>query len=503
MPRANSFSDSEGRSLTPELQIEVDVENAPFVHSPTPLAYSPRAPSHRQPFSLLRTTSKKTLNSIAPQSPTVRTVKWENLTPKDRFRAVVNRVIVMHRGLSMLTVADGSRMRVGAEPGVDPRHASAEATYGHRIHPCRIEIVDYSAIRNVHRVMSNDEFVELMDTDSDGPPLKPPWAKVRWINIGGLSWDVIKAVSIKYGMSSFVLLYLGYYFWLGEIDLHPLALEDVFHGHARNRSKADYYTNHLFLRVLCHQLVHSQGEHDSLGTYITQRYTTSPEPMLDPAFQDEDLPKKMSSREHSSSSSNGSISRRPSRHLLPLNRADTYTTKENFTLPLSNLSQLLKKENAVSYDVMSIFIYFHIDIPPRCKQHAINTKRNKCHWMFWSRYGYRSYTWPELLCHSWIDRMNGWTWQCPRCLSSSSEMASRKQKLSALFIKILTLRTGTVVSLQSSHDSDLTSPISQRLRSRDTVLTKSADPSLLVHALLDLSRRLFNALIRNSNHHSL
>jgi len=45
---------------------------------------------------------------------------------------------------------------------------------------------------------------------------------------------------------------------------------------------------------------------------------------------------------------------------------------------------------------------------------------------------------------------------------------------------------GTVVSLQSSADSELTHPISQRLRSRDTVLTQTADPSLLVHSLLDL-----------------
>ena len=56
-------------------------------------------------------------------------------------------------------------------------------------------------------------------------------------------------------------------------------------------------------------------------------------------------------------------------------------------------------------------------------------------------------------------------------------------------IKYLRFFTGTVVSLQPSYDLDLTFPISQRLRSRDTVLTKSADPSLLVHALLDLGRR--------------
>ena len=80
-------------------------------------------------------------------------------------------------------------------------------------------------------------------------------------------------------------------------------------------------------------------------------------------------------------------------------------------------------------------------------------------------------------------------WTLSQCSSSSSEMVSRKYIIISLLLTVILL-TGTVVSLQSSRDSDLTSPISQRLRSRDTVLTKTADPSLLVHALLDLSMRL-------------
>ena len=80
-------------------------------------------------------------------------------------------------------------------------------------------------------------------------------------------------------------------------------------------------------------------------------------------------------------------------------------------------------------------------------------------------------------------------WTSSQCLSSFSEMVSRKYIIISLLLTVILL-TGTVVSLQSSRDSDLTSPISQRLRSRDTVLTKTADPSLLVHALLDLSMRL-------------
>ena len=70
-------------------------------------------------------------------------------------------------------------MLVGAEPGLDPRHIAAEATYGHMIRPCKIEIVDYSAIRNTHRIV---EFVDLTDTGLSEPPFKSRlWAKVRWI----------------------------------------------------------------------------------------------------------------------------------------------------------------------------------------------------------------------------------------------------------------------------------------------------------------------------------
>lgn len=38
------------------------------------------------------------------------------------------------------------------------------------------------------------------------------------------------------------------------IDMHPLALEDLLHQRAQAKSKADYFTHHLFLRVLCHTI---------------------------------------------------------------------------------------------------------------------------------------------------------------------------------------------------------------------------------------------------------
>jgi hypothetical protein len=313
MPRENSFTDSEGRSLTPEPE--------------------------REAVSALRRPSKRLQRSTCNAPPTVRTVTWQNLTPKEKFRAAVHKVITLYRanGLSML-MANG--MYVGAEPGVDPRRIAAEATYRDMIHPCRIEIVDYSAIRNIHCVMSKDEFIDLMDTGSPEPPSKPPWAKVRWINICGLSWDVIKAVSIAYG-ELFVPLYIGKHL-TGVTDLHPLALEDVFHGHSRTRSKADYYTQHLFLQVLCHLLVKPQEEEDSSSTYNIER-TTSPEPMTN--VEEEPLKDVNQFNSHcnptGSSSSNGHILD----PLLPLNHTHTFTMKRN---PFSNFTRLLLKEGEVS-----------------------------------------------------------------------------------------------------------------------------------------------------------
>lgn len=57
--------------------------------------------------------------------------------------------------------------------------------------------------------------------------------------------------------------------------------------------------------------------------------------------------------------------------------------------------------------------------------------------------------------------------------------------------------TGTVISIHSNRNLDFTAPITHRLRQTDTVLRKSPDPSILVHALLDLSASLCYLLFEN------
>ncbi|KAI7832689.1 hypothetical protein BC939DRAFT_434072 [Gamsiella multidivaricata] len=70
--------------------------------------------------------------------------------------------------------------------------------------------------------MNNEEFLMWLEQP------RPEWSKVRWININGMSWDVIKAISIKY-------------------SLHHLAVEDLLH--VPQRTKVDIYPKQTYIAL--------------------------------------------------------------------------------------------------------------------------------------------------------------------------------------------------------------------------------------------------------------
>ncbi|KIM47383.1 hypothetical protein M413DRAFT_439064 [Hebeloma cylindrosporum] len=421
MPRENSFSDSEGRSLTP------DPEEEAFPVSPvaSPANYTHvKVENTNQPSNLerIKTQSRRSLHSKLskgnPASPTAtaqqRPSRWAHLPPKEKFRAAVRTLMSMNRGTSMLLAGGG---RVGAEPGVDPRRPAVDAAYRHiREDNCGIEIVDYSAVRSTTRTMKNAEFIDFMNTPTtDGLPPREPWVKVRWINIGGMDWEVIKAVSIRY-------------------NLHPLALEDVFHGHSQNRSKADYYTKHLFLRVLCHELVDDASQNGTTDhTQVTNTLrSASPEPMGDDIEAEESDELKDSELTQSGSPNFGSLKRRRlgGYPLLPTSRVDVKPVyRGNQTKMGTNLAKLISNESAIR---------------------AARTERKQ----------------DEAEIHA---------------LKKGSRV---NVNVSPMFFFLL--RDGTVISIRPTPSLAFAAPIAFRLKSRDTVLRKSADPSLLLHALLDL-----------------
>ncbi|CRK21691.1 hypothetical protein BN1723_002806, partial [Verticillium longisporum] len=117
----------------------------------------------------------------------------------------------------------------GSEPGYDPSkpdggHASVPALHAE----CEITVADFDEGRVESRSFGNEDFIEYLQRP------QPAWSKCRWININGLSWDVIQACGQHKG-------------------LHKLAIEDIMN--TRNRTKTDWYPNHAFILLTLQKLV--------------------------------------------------------------------------------------------------------------------------------------------------------------------------------------------------------------------------------------------------------
>ncbi|KAG1742775.1 uncharacterized protein EDB91DRAFT_297885 [Suillus paluster] len=235
MPRENSFTDSVGRSLTPDLEDEF----APSLPSPrcaSPVQVELSLPSNGSSREPVTQSRQRAFSSITPAS--LQSKRPAILTPKDRFRACVRKVISMHRTSTIFTRFG----LAGAEPGIDPRKQSAYLHYAHIRERCEIQITDYSTVRSSFGKMDNERFVQMFNDVKSSE--REPWVKVRWINVCGISWDVMSALALKY-------------------DLHPLALEDVLHKRGHTRSKTDYYSKHLFIHAVSHTLVSSSSSPNS------------------------------------------------------------------------------------------------------------------------------------------------------------------------------------------------------------------------------------------------
>ncbi|KLO20174.1 hypothetical protein SCHPADRAFT_934777 [Schizopora paradoxa] len=185
----------------------------------------------------------------------------------ERFRASARKIIHMRRGSTAISGIYG----VGAEPGIDPRKSNAFMQYGHIRAHCKIEVINYSSVRSTFDTFDNKGYLEYLSDPKKSTRAK--WAKVRWINVAGISWDVISALALEH-------------------DIHPLALEDVIHGRLKSRSKSDYFSKHLFIRILRHTLMpeDARGPHlETVAPVITSlQRSESPSPMDDDAEQDDE-----------------------------------------------------------------------------------------------------------------------------------------------------------------------------------------------------------------------
>ncbi|KAG0280226.1 hypothetical protein BGZ95_010825 [Linnemannia exigua] len=91
---------------------------------------------------------------------------------------------------------------------------------------------EYKARNN----LNNGQFLEWLKLP------RPDWSVVRWININGMSWDVIKAIATEY-------------------DIHHLAVEDLLH--VPQRTKVDLYPKQTYISCTLLTLMERIGEGES------------------------------------------------------------------------------------------------------------------------------------------------------------------------------------------------------------------------------------------------
>lgn len=127
--------------------------------------------------------------------------------------------------------------RPGAEPGFDPyKKDGGHASMTKLAQACQITVVDFSHEHIDVKHLTNDTLPPFLKE------AQPGWASCRWINVNGLSWDVIATLG-KYKR------------------LHKLSIEDIMNP--RNRTKTDWYANHAFLIFTMLKLSHVCDEDDS------------------------------------------------------------------------------------------------------------------------------------------------------------------------------------------------------------------------------------------------
>jgi Mg2+ and Co2+ transporter CorA len=144
------------------------------------------------------------------------------------------------------TMGRSSGWTPGQEPGIDPSDPAPPYSHGSSVGPdssqadnlnqlCEITVVDYSSDNMESCILDNGNLEEFLKQPTE------EWSMVRWINVNGLSWDVIRALGNHKG-------------------LHRLAVEDLMN--TRNRTKADWYNDHTFIILALQKLVSLQSAED-------------------------------------------------------------------------------------------------------------------------------------------------------------------------------------------------------------------------------------------------
>lgn len=290
----------------------------------------------------------------------------------------------------------------GQEPGLDPNKENGGREQKPELHEeCDITVVDYSEDDMEMRHLDNASLGKWIEREQAKEGGRDKWVKCRWININGLSWDVISAIGK----------------WK---KLHRLAIEDLVN--TRNRTKADWYSDHTYIVLTLQKLVHLHADGSD------------------------------GKAEDDASDSGSSISSHRKRRGFKRMMSDLFGS------PGTPLSGPGGAEMGELHDPSFKYVSAHTDGEPGAPVQKLRTLQ-------------RYHEGPNQERAAFMEAHSGLT---PKNLAVCAEQVS-----------IFLCADNTVISFFQSSADDIESPIVSRLSTEDTILRRSCDASMLMQAVID------------------
>ncbi len=251
--------------------------------------------------------------------------------------------------------------------------------------------------------LENETLPDFMDLP------RPEWAACRWINVNGLSWDVIKLLG-------------------NDKRLHRLAIEDLLNP--RNRTKADWYSDHTYIVLPLQKLIHFHSD-----THC------------DSDCEEWDSDDNLTSR------------RKHKQGLLSsFRRKKTEKNRKEPPKPLDSAGEMHTPRNGFVDPTSNGFV----------KAHSSSTMDT-----------------PITNVRTLQRYHGGPNEERIEFMEKHSALASKSLGVSVEQVSIFLISDNTVISFFESSAQDIESPIVTRLSSKETILRRTADASMITQAIID------------------
>jgi hypothetical protein len=115
-------------------------------------------------------------------------------TRSPRSRVALASIDARRHNSAAATSYIGTTAQPGTEPGVDVKRDDEE--FRHLVAQCQIDVIEYGKDKASFEEFDNQGLADFLKLRGRQ---KSDWATVRWINVRGIDWEVIKSLTAVYG----------------------------------------------------------------------------------------------------------------------------------------------------------------------------------------------------------------------------------------------------------------------------------------------------------------